>query len=377
MMQAPALPAPHSIDNETSTKPVEKKPRSEDDVAKQVNLFAGILDESVKETSPLGMDAIGEESSGEQLVLSSELQDSTSIPSITPDSLSDLRTESVSLLQNHSLQVMEHSSHISKHDTLMSQSLQDFETNVPEDLGQQLTDQKASSSEIVDAVSSLQVEGTQTSIDDFNDIQHHMKGGDAQSPDLSLETSGETFQQDVDLSVQSVEATAGETLSSFSLSSVDIELMPQQTHRQQNLAAKASQQIATHVSAEMTAIASASTSNLEQTLTVRLDPPELGEVIVRLKKSEGGLLMRVTAIEETTQTLLQLNQSELMEAMGEQSGDVTLEFSNDSDANDSPDFNEQAEAIRRTLLNLPINTDGKLPTPLSSDTHTNIYDFIA
>ena len=132
-MQAPALPAPHSIDNETSTKPVEKKPHSEDDVTKQVNLFAGILNESVKETSHLGMSAIGEESPREQFVLSSELQASTTIRTLTPKAHSDLTTESVSLLQNHSLQVMEHSSHISKHDTLMAQSLQDFETKVPED----------------------------------------------------------------------------------------------------------------------------------------------------------------------------------------------------------------------------------------------------
>lgn len=85
----------------------------------------------------------------------------------------------------------------------------------------------------------------------------------------------------------------------------------------------------------------------DSSFTVRLDPPELGEVVVNLKKSEGGIVMRIAAVEKSTQTLLELNQFDLSQAMTENGQDVTMEFTSQSDMKDSQSRFHEREANSR------------------------------
>lgn len=100
------------------------------------------------------------------------------------------------------------------------------------------------------------------------------------------------------------------------------------------------QQVAEHTMAQI----AKNSSSQDSSFTVRLDPPELGEVLVSLKKSEGGIIMRVAAIEKTTQALLQLNEVDLSQAMTDHQNDVTMEFGSQSDFENSM-FSEQNEFV--------------------------------
>ena len=65
-------------------------------------------------------------------------------------------------------------------------------------------------------------------------------------------------------------------------------------------------------------------------LTVRLDPPELGEVLVKLERTSDGLQMRVTATETETQQFLQSHEQDLAGLMSDFQDDVSLDFGGES-----------------------------------------------
>ena len=131
--------------------------------------------------------------------------------------------------------------------------------------------------------------------------------------------------------------------------------------------------------AEQTMAQIANNSNKQDSsFTVRLDPPELGEVLVSLKKSEGGIIMRVSAIEKTTQALLQLNELDLSQAMTEHQGDVTMEFGSQSDFESSM-FSEQNEFVTQrhsTSRQQATSTQSNSPQNSSSIKET-LHNFTA
>lgn len=96
-----------------------------------------------------------------------------------------------------------------------------------------------------------------------------------------------------------------------------------------------------------------------QSFTIRLDPPELGEVVIEMKKSEDGVAMRVTATVPATQLLLDQNQHELSQSMHEFQGDLNLEFGGNEQSTNShqsqSEFVSEPEWFPREFSRSPPN----------------------
>lgn len=112
--------------------------------------------------------------------------------------------------------------------------------------------------------------------------------------------------------------------------------------------------------------------------TVRLDPPELGEILVRLKKSEGGILMRVTAIEKTTQAILEQNEQDLMKSMSDNGAEVSLEFGQESEFGQAPSEQQFSLSQKRRWDSRQLQNQSELamssrqPSPVQT-----VHDFRA
>jgi hypothetical protein len=93
-------------------------------------------------------------------------------------------------------------------------------------------------------------------------------------------------------------------------------------------------------------------------LTVRLDPPELGELVIELSKSKEGLSVRVTAREAVTMDMLLARGAEIeAQLRGDKMDLNSLEFLSPSSMNDNtsqqrhhtgPDYQPQIQTERRS-----------------------------
>ncbi len=83
---------------------------------------------------------------------------------------------------------------------------------------------------------------------------------------------------------------------------------------------------------------SAAQSKIDSSFSVRLDPPELGEVLVRLKKTEGGIMMRIVAIDPTTQQLLEQHETDLSESLLSEQSELSMELGDRSEFQRSDQF---------------------------------------
>jgi hypothetical protein len=69
------------------------------------------------------------------------------------------------------------------------------------------------------------------------------------------------------------------------------------------------------------------TDDGDSTLRLRLDPPELGELVIRLEKSGVKLALRVEAIEPSTLDMLLARGSEIEDQLRRQGSFSSLDFS--------------------------------------------------
>lgn len=97
----------------------------------------------------------------------------------------------------------------------------------------------------------------------------------------------------------------------------------------------------------------------DETLTIRLDPPELGEVLVRIQKSDGGIAIRVAALEPSTQLFLEQHADDLSEFMSTNNDGLTMEL----------ETNHHFQDTRRQ----PWENQGRQHFP-SAQQHSNIQE---
>ncbi|QDT32810.1 Flagellar hook-length control protein FliK [Thalassoglobus polymorphus] len=135
------------------------------------------------------------------------------------------------------------------------------------------------------------------------------------------------------------------------------------------------------VVAETMAQLSAAQSKIDSSFSVRLDPPELGEVLVRLKKTEGGLMMRIVAIDPTTQQLLEHHETELSESLQSEQpeqSELSMELGDRSEFQRSDQFYDW-ETNENWLGNQPsrsgINSNSSSVQTRTQS--TNPHDFMA
>ncbi|MEW4490287.1 flagellar hook-length control protein FliK [Thalassoglobus sp. JC818] len=88
-------------------------------------------------------------------------------------------------------------------------------------------------------------------------------------------------------------------------------------------------------------------SHSEVEFSMRLDPPELGAVIVRMRRSEQKIVMTVQAVDPETQTLIDDNFSQLRDLLSEH--DAQVDFQQSSTQSGSEQFEESS----RPTLRLP------------------------
>ena len=96
-----------------------------------------------------------------------------------------------------------------------------------------------------------------------------------------------------------------------------------------------------------------------ETLTVRLDPPELGELTIELSKTRDGLAVRVTARESVTMDMLLARGSEIEQHLKNQNVDVaTMEFASSGMMNQQ---SSRQHGSRQTQEDLMIESSRRLP----------------
>ena len=105
--------------------------------------------------------------------------------------------------------------------------------------------------------------------------------------------------------------------------------------------------------------------------TVRLDPPELGEVLVKLRKADDGIKVRVRAVNSETQTLVADNIQNLSDALLE--FDSTLDLM--SDAESHAEFEQQKFEVEDSRFDRLATAPNKAPT--KRPTSKSVIDFWA
>ncbi len=100
----------------------------------------------------------------------------------------------------------------------------------------------------------------------------------------------------------------------------------------------------------LTALAQRLSSVVEQTadsLTLRLDPPELGEVDVQFQRLDDGITIRVTAKEAVTMEMLMSRGAEIERLLRNQNPDVQKFEFHHANANGESNFGESANQSSR------------------------------
>ncbi len=123
---------------------------------------------------------------------------------------------------------------------------------------------------------------------------------------------------------------------------------------------------------------SSAQSKVDSSFSVRLDPPELGEVLVRLKKTEGGIMMRIAAIESTTQQLLEQNETHLSDSLQDHQSELSMELGDRSEFSQTDEFYDWgANESRGSGPSIQSQNTTDQPTIKAKTVSTSPHDFLA
>lgn len=113
----------------------------------------------------------------------------------------------------------------------------------------------------------------------------------------------------------------------------------------------------------------------QQRFTMRLDPPELGKLVVEMQRTEKGLTMRVNAADPVTLGLIQSSLDELNTSLGQQDSvfqEVNIDVTTGGAFQESLNDRSSQQSQRKGREAAPDST----PTP-SAVSHDQNVDFVA
>lgn len=114
-----------------------------------------------------------------------------------------------------------------------------------------------------------------------------------------------------------------------------------------------------------------------RTTTLRLDPPELGEVLVQMTRESTGIFIRIAAVEPTTQGLLAKHAQELMDSFHDQQAHMNLELGHPSEFETGHSATQHDERLSERVQRVRPAQPTRHQQQPSNETQDKPHDFYA